>query len=101
LNKILSRRHDEKLRSFKSVKTTDGDIIAYLRFNRKDKYLILINNSESIKQKVEFEDKKLTKKVGKIIFSKQGLLPIETPFRISLNNLILLPRDFFVIKLKH
>jgi len=96
----LSRRHDEKVRSFKSVEANDGDIISYLRFSKKDKYLILINNSDSKKEKLKFENIELYKKAVKIIFSKERLLSKQPQAVISLKNLILLPRDFLVIKLK-
>jgi len=98
-HKVLSRRHDEKIRSFRSVNVKDSEVIAYLRYDKREKFLVLINNSESVKEKNLFSDKSFSNKNGKVIFSKQDLLNTKSYSTILLKNLILLPRDFLVLKI--
>ncbi len=100
-NKAFHRAHDEKVTSIKFLRTNHTEVLAYLRYDSNERYLILINNSIKKLENVLFDENEFSHtKFAEIIISKSSTGNELNSSTILLKNLILLPRDFMVLKIK-
>ncbi|MCX8009662.1 MAG: alpha-amylase family glycosyl hydrolase, partial [Ignavibacteria bacterium] len=94
----FSMRNDSRSISYKIVKNNSKDVFSFLRFDKRRKFLVLINNSDDLIQNLNLQDLNFT--AGYELISKTNpFYSKEKVNKILLKKLILLPRDFKVIEL--
>jgi len=98
-HKSLSKKFDEKSNSIKFIDAKDKRIFAYIRTDRKEKILVIVNNSND-----EIRDFSLrlnsSVRLGKVIFALSDFMN-EKNFqpKVNLSHLTLSARDAWIIKL--
>ncbi|MGB9664323.1 MAG: alpha-amylase family glycosyl hydrolase, partial [Ignavibacteria bacterium] len=99
-NSSLSLRDDSKYKSIKFLKTNFPEVLAYLRYDKKNKFLILINNSNRHLNNLSFKNFNLKNKKGLVIFALSDFLSDKKNKDISVSNIKLEPKDALIIKIR-
>lgn len=98
-NKTLSNKFDSKRKSLRFLKPNDERVIAYLRENDKDRFLVLINNSDDDLDNIKVEIKSKIK-TGKVIFALSDFVKNKKSFEeIDLKSFELKSREALIVKL--
>lgn len=98
-NKTLSNKFDSKRKSLRFLKPNDERVIAYLRENDKDRFLVLINNSDDDLDNIKVEIKSKIK-TGKVIFALSDFVKNKNSFEeIDLKSFELKSREALIVKL--
>ncbi len=98
-NKILSKKFDIRSNSLKFLKTNNDYVLAYTREKGKEKFIVIINNSDHHLSNLSI-DLGLKIKTGKVIFAISDYLNNDKIFeRIDLTNFKLKPREALILKL--
>lgn len=99
--KTFHTANDEKITSVRFLKTNYPEVLSYLRFDTDEQFLIVINNSDNQIDNVRIDDNDFSQKhFAEVILSKYPINNKINSSTILLKNLILLPRDFMVLKIK-
>lgn len=96
----LSRSDDSENQSIKFIKTNDQDVFAFLRYDEKNKFLILINRSDRMIDDLKFKNFRLKNKTGLVIFALNDFnQEKKLNKKISLKRLQLYPEESLILKL--
>jgi len=100
-NPALSIRDDTKIKSIQFLETDHPEVLAYLRYDRKDNFLILINNSNKRINDLSIKNFNQKNKTGLVIFALSEFMSGKKNFNygISLNDIRMKPGEAFIIKL--
>lgn len=100
-NPALSIRDDSKIKSIQFLETDHPEVLAYLRYDRKDNFLILINNSNKRINDLSIKNFNQKNKTGLVIFALSEFMSRKKNFNygISLNDIRMKPGEAFIIKL--
>ncbi|NPV10683.1 MAG: hypothetical protein HPY57_02715 [Ignavibacteria bacterium] len=99
-NTVLSKPDDSKKRSIKFIETNYPEVLAYLRYDKKDQIMILINNSDKTIEDLTFKNFNQKNKNGMVIFAlSEFMREKRNQNRILFKNLTLYPKEAVVIKL--
>lgn len=98
-NKALSEKYDAGNSSLKFLKTNNESVIAFTRETKREKFLVIINNSENFLSGLKI-DLKSKIKTGKVIFALSDFVNNKISLdRIELNNFSMKPREALILKL--
>ncbi len=103
LNSTLALRDDSKVKSIKFLETNYNQILAYIRYDRQNQFLILINNSDDFLSNLFFKNFNQRNKKGMVIFALSEFMREKKnrSYRVNLKNIQLQPRDALIIKIEN
>jgi len=101
LNSTLAQRDDLKIKSIRFLETNHPEVLAFIRYDRKNKFLVLINNSNKMIKDLSFENFNQKNKSGLVIFALNEFTSRNKKlnYGIYLNNIKLKSREALIIKL--
>lgn len=98
-NDALTEKFDKKVNSLKFIKTNDERVIAYVREKRNEKFLVIINNSNSFIGNLKIELKSKIKS-GRVIFALSDFVKkIKSIEKVDFHNFYLKSREALILKL--
>lgn len=97
----LSLPDDSKIRSVRFVETNDPELLAFIRYDAKHRFLILINRTNREIENVKFQNFRVKNKSGLVIFALNDFVSgLKDSSRISLNKFNIEPEDALIIKIE-
>jgi glycosidase len=101
INSTLAQRDDSKIKSIRFLETNHPEVLAFIRYDRKNKFLVLINNSNKMIKDLSLENFNQKNKSGLVIFALNEFTSgnKKLNYGIYLNNIKLKSREALIIKL--
>lgn len=98
-NKSLSEKFDAKTKSLKFLRTNNKNVVTYLREREREKFVVIINNSDQDLADIKIEIKSKIK-YGKVIFALSDFVKNKNSFEeIDLKSFELKSREALIVKL--
>lgn len=98
-NKSLSEKFDAKTKSLKFLRTNNKNVVTYVRERGREKFVVIINNSDHDLADIKIEIKSKIKS-GKVIFALSDFVKNRNSFEeIDLKSFELKSREALIVKL--
>lgn len=96
---VFSKRDDSKITSLKFQDTNHKDLLCYLRYSGKEKFLVLINNSNTTIEKLHCEGISEKSRIKVIFALDEFLNKKELDRELKLSELKITPHQALILKL--